>query len=421
MKARMGGWWWLTIVVAMLLCSGTVWAGAQKEAQAKVQLEFYTWSWVDPQSKKYHEDFRDAFNALHPDMNLTINGVQAGEYDQKLMVLLSAGDAPDVFLLRPTMVHQLIHMGLLAPLDRWLADAKWKSDLLPPQVGATSGGKNYALIFTSTPQALVYNKQILQQAGVRVPTSVDECYQAAEKIYSSTGNFGYGCVTDLTQSLHVNIEARRWVIGMGSDFAKNDYPTANDPLTVQAIGYYKRFYDAEFSPKGKINHDLDQLMWEGKLGMQIEGAWVFGGIMAKNPDILPNIDAAMPFTKYPIVGGAYWGMSSGAANKNAAWEIMDLYNQREWQEKYVSMTAQIPAQGGMVTDKVRAQHSWWAVFDDAAKVARGYGYMAPGFELVAGEYNNEIAIAIADIFEGGANLQERLDQLQATLVKKFVK
>ena len=75
----------------------------------------------------------------------------------------------------------------------------------------------------------------------------------------------------------------------------------------------------------------------------------------------------------------------------------------------------------MITEEVLDQNPWWEVFDEgAAKHAVAYGYMAAGFELVADEYNNEIGIALADIMQGGADIEERLNELQDTLVEKFV-
>ncbi len=47
--------------------------------------------------------------------------------------------------------------------------------------------------------------------------------------------------------------------------------------------------------------------------------------------------------------------------------------------------------------------------------------MAPGFGLVADEYNNEIGLALAEILQGGADVKQRLDKLQQTLRDKFVK
>jgi maltose-binding protein MalE len=166
------------------------------------------------------------------------------------------------------------------------------------------------------------------------------------------------------------------------------------------------------------------MIWEEKLAMMIEGAWLFGAVKGKNPAAYPNISAALPPTPThaTIVGGAFFGMSSGLKNPDASWKVLDLYNTAKWQKNYVSMTAQIPGQAGMITEEVLKESPWWAVFDEgAAKYAAAYGYMAPGFGLVADEYNNEIGLALAEILQGGAAVKQRLDKLQQTLNAKFVK
>jgi multiple sugar transport system substrate-binding protein len=365
------------------------------------------------------------FNAKYPNIQLSVTGVASGEYNQKLLTRVSAGDAPEVFAIRPTQVPKLIDIGALEKLDRWINSAPWKGKLLPAQAPGVKDGSYYAVIFTSTPQALCYNKRIFADAGVEVPGTPEELVQAAQTIYDGLpGVFGYGCVTNTTNILHMNIESRKWVSGFGSDWAKDGKPTANASGTVKGIEFYKRLYQADFSPKGKDLPSLDQMIWEENLAMMIEGAWLFGAVKGKNPSAYPNIDAALPPTptRATIVGGAFFGMGAGLKNADAAWKVLDLYNAEKWQKSYVSMTAQIPGQAGMITDEVLKASPWWAVFDEgAAKYAAAYGYMAPGFGLVADEYNNEIGLALAEILQGGADVKQRLDKLEQTLLDKFVK
>jgi multiple sugar transport system substrate-binding protein len=394
------------------------------ESKEKVKIELFTWQWVEPQNQPYFEAFKNAFNELYPDIELTISGIASGEYNQKLLTRVSAGDSPDVFAIRPTQIGQLIDLGALQNLDDWVNQASWKKNLATSQQPGVKDGSYYAIIFTSTPQALCYNKKIFEEAGVSVPKTVDELYNTAQTIFEKTGIFGFGCATDTTNIFQMNLESRKWVSGFGGDWADGKNPTANSKETIEGVKFYKKLFDADFTPKGQTTVTLDQMMWEGKLAMMIEGAWLFGAVKTKNPDIYPSIDAALPPTptQATIVGGAFFGVDSNSKNKDAAWKVIDLYNSTEWQQKYVEMTAQLPGQTGMITDKVLAEKPWWKVFDEGvAKHLAAYGYMAPGFELVADEYNNEIGIALADILQGGANVEDRLNKLQDTLVKKFVK
>lgn len=394
------------------------------ETKEKVKIELFTWQWVEPQNQPYFEAFKNAFNELYPDIELTITGIASGEYNQKLLTRISAGDAPDVFAIRPTQLGQLIELGALQNLDEWVNQSGWKDNLASAQQPGIKDGSYYAIIFTATPQTLCYNKKIFEEAGVSVPKTTDELYETAKTIYEKTGIFGFGCATDTTNILQMNMESRKWVCGFGGDWADGEKPTANAPETIEGVKYYKKLFDADFTPKGKTTPDLDQMIWEGNLAMMIEGAWLFGAVKTQNPDIYPFMDAALPPTptQATIVGGAFFGIDANTENKDAAWKVIDLYNSQEWQEKYVEMTAQIPGQGGMITEEVLAKDPWWAVFDEGVKHhLAGYGYMAPGFELVAEEYNNEIGIALADILEGGADVEERLNELQDTLVNKFMK
>ncbi len=418
----------LALLMLALACA-VVLASPQKESATKpgekVQLELFTWQWVEPQNQPYFKALMDDFNAQNPSIQVSVTGVASGEYNQKLLTRVSAGDAPDVFAIRPTQVPKLIDIGALAKLDTWINQAAWKSKLLPAQQPGIKDGSYYAVIFTSTPQALCYNKKILDDLGLKAPTTVDELFKTAQAVSAGKpGVFGYGTVTDTTNILHMNIESRKWVAGFGSDWANNGKPAANAPGTVAGVELYKRLYQSAFAPKGKDLTALDQMVWEEKAAMMIEGAWLFGAIKGRNAAAYSNFTAVLPPTQThaTIVGGAFFGMSAKARKPDAAWKILDLYNAEKWQKAYVSMTAQIPGQAGMITPEVLKQDPWWAVFDEgAAKYAAAYGYMAPGFGLVADEYNNEIGLALAEILQGGADVKTRLDKLQQTLTTKFVK
>jgi len=394
-----------------------------EEEDEKVSVEFFNWQWTEEPNLPYFKEFLAAFNDAHPGIELNMTGVASGEYNQKLLVRSSAGDAPDVFTIRPTQLYQLIDEGILQVLDEWINQAPWKDNLLSAIDLGVVDGSYYATNYTHTPQALVYNEKILKEAGVNVPTTPEELYNAAKTIYDKTGLYGYACISDINNIFHMNIEIRKWVWGFGGSFSEDGYPSANSPETVEGVKFYKKLYDAEFTPKGVDSGGTDQLMYEEKAAMSMQGAWLFGSILGNAPDILYNFKAALPPTPThtAILGGAYMGMSSSCENKDAAWEVINFFNSKEWQEKYLLMTSQIPGQANMVTEEVLEEAPWWEVYNEAAsKYAGAFGYMSPGFEAVADEYNNEIGIALADILEGGADVETRLNELQETLVDKFV-
>ena len=236
--------------------------------------------------------------------------------------------------------------------------------------------------------------------------------------------FGFGEITDTTNVQNLNQAALKWSLGFGGGLAKKGKPTLNDPATVQGIRFYKELYDAPYTPKGAGSAQLRELMWEGKLAMWIDGAWLFGMIQGKNPELYKHIDAVMcpTPTKAAIIGGAYWGIGNKPKDLQATWKVMNSLNSPLWQQKYLEMTTQIPGQSGMVTEGFARKNPWIKVFDEAAlKYGAGHGYIPEGFDLVAEQYHQIVADYLSRILARNAPIEKTLDALQAELVKTFVK
>lgn len=77
------------------------------------------------------------------------------------------------------------------PLDDFLADAEWFANELPILQVAQRDGQTYGVVLTASPQGLLYNQQLLDAAGVDVPTTVEEFYDAVLAVKEKTGEWGY--------------------------------------------------------------------------------------------------------------------------------------------------------------------------------------------------------------------------------------
>ncbi len=57
--------------------------------------------------------------------------IPAGQYEEKLFIDMAGGGAPDLAAVFTNMMPQLIRLGLLEPLDDYLANADWADNMLP--------------------------------------------------------------------------------------------------------------------------------------------------------------------------------------------------------------------------------------------------------------------------------------------------
>ena len=114
--------------------------------------------------------------------NVKVNWVAGtgNAYPDAVRSALLGSNPPDVFENSSIGVDQ-IKAGQLAPLDDIIADVK--SDFKPASLTPwTVNGHVYAIKMINDPTFIYYRKSLFKQAGLSVPTTVDELITAAQKL-----------------------------------------------------------------------------------------------------------------------------------------------------------------------------------------------------------------------------------------------
>src|SRR5207244_8203439 len=108
-----------------------------------------------------------AFEKEHPDITLTPVGSPFTGFHDKAVVLFQAKKLPDVLLVQVDWVAEFADLGMLEPLDDWIAkEPKSFMDNIPVTFHQKWRGKAYYLPLQSGAGARVYQHQIFQNAGV---------------------------------------------------------------------------------------------------------------------------------------------------------------------------------------------------------------------------------------------------------------
>ena len=177
------------------------------------------------------------------------------------------------------------------------------------------------------------------------------------------------------------ISTMQWVLGFGSDWAQADAtPTANAPKTIEAIEWQMKLLDAKLIPVGMATLDTRNLFKDGKAAFMIDGPWVMTLVKTDNADLYPSIGYAAPPTPThaAITGGAFFTIPKGAANKDLAWQYIDMINQEDWQRRWLEDLVQIPGQSVPASDAFLADNPWVANIDrDCRQVPGGIWLLSP--------------------------------------------
>jgi multiple sugar transport system substrate-binding protein len=266
----------------------------------------------------YGEDGTEAavkkYAAAYPDATVAV-GWYPGDYDSKVAAALLTDAGPDVFESGNGPNIDEIQGGQVIPLDGILGDAE--DDFTESMIERMSyDGHLYAVPQVIDMQLLVYRTSMLDQAGVKPPTTYDELADAAKKLTTKdvkglfVGNDG-GVSTLVGPVL--------WSVG--ADYlTKDNKPGFTDPAVGTALGRLHELFTSDSLLLGAPTDWSDpSAITQGLCAMQWTGLWTFPALQ----EALGDDFGVLPWPKYATDGagapsvpiGAY-GSCVSAKSKN---------------------------------------------------------------------------------------------------------
>lgn len=311
-----------------------------------------TLSWWDTSDSKSEAPAFKAliadFNKVYPNVKIDYQSVPFGEAQNKFKTAAAAkSGAPDILRAEVAWVPEFASLGYLYELDGTEL-AAGQEDFLPAPLGSTKfNGKTYGVPQVTDSLALMYNKAVLQQAGVQPPKTWDELKAAAATIKSKTGKNG----------LYLNPAGYYllpFIYGEGGDLidAQAKKIVVNAPPAVAGAKLAQGLIGAPGSVKPPATGAYDTMMADfkaGKVGMIIQGPWevnniksaaAFGGL--NNLGIAP-VPAGSAKAGAPVGGHDYVVWSGMPQDKaQAAIAFVKFMSSTESQAKLAEQLGLLP-------------------------------------------------------------------------------
>lgn len=236
--------------------------------EGDVELSMWFWGSTAEQQAALSENLVDKFNEEHPGYHLTVE--YRSSVNKDMAVALSADEGPDIiYESSPSLALTYIQAGKYVNLDAYAEQYGWKDKLLDCMYDSgVYEGSLYSIPMGMNIIGMVYNKDVLEENGWEVPTTVDELTaimdEAMEKgLYGSvTGNKGWQPTNEDYTSLFLNSFG-------GADNvykALTDEIPWTDPTMVGAIET-----SAEWYQKGYLGTDYLSLDWADSAMLLAEG------------------------------------------------------------------------------------------------------------------------------------------------------
>lgn len=242
--------------------------------------ELTYWSWT-PQAEAQVAAFQKAYP------NVKVNLVNAGtgndEYTKLQNAIKAGSGAPDVVQTEYYAFPQFALTDAFLDLSAY-GFGDLKGDYTASTWNAvTSGDAIYGLPQDSGPMALFYNKTVFDNAGVAVPTTWDEYYDAAQKIHAAdpqtyiTNDIGdAGFTTSMI-----------WQAG-GHPFHTDGTDVTidlQDEGSKKWTENWNRLVENQLvAPYGSWSDEWFQGLGSGKLATLVIGAWMPANLVSGAPD-----------------------------------------------------------------------------------------------------------------------------------------
>lgn len=343
-------------VVVLLLAFGSV-ASADR-----IEIDFF-FPANQSEAEAWYE-LVDLFNASQDRILVTANWDTGGGgwdgYQERMLVRLASGQAPDIIRLSDEAFPEWAHNGYLRPLDDFLARGIDRSVFLPVafELG-TYDGQFYGFPQGIATRALAYNRSLFDEAGVAYPddnwTWDNELLDAARRTtrVDPEGNpltYGIGYWWGGAGVLRKDIPEILWSFGGEVFDAEGNFRLRDqgsiDALTFLAslVGQYE-VYPADFDIAGRFVN--------GTLAMWNTGVWDVAYLRQQQGldwDFAPTPGG--PAGHYSFIQGNGVYVVPSAGNADAAWEFMQFLVSEEAQRIFslVYGIGGIPLQAALVAE-----------------------------------------------------------------------
>lgn len=410
----------LFVVLAafFLLTAGFLSAGAQAEKEEGVTLQFASWMVAEESGGEVWLPERiGVWEEQNPGVNVEIVPVGWEDTPSKITLQIQGGNAPDIFTIESLWLGKFANMpNGVVDLNQYM-DSSFENKLVDAYKGGMMDGKMAGLVWNPNPWVLVYNKGILEEAGVSgQPTSFRDFIDKVEKA-SRVGSdvFGLGLMLGVDEYSADTFHILLWANG-GDILNDQGEPVVNSPEVVQTVTMVKDMVDRGVIPFGEEVRNLRTLFAQDKVAYFFEGPWIAGVLDGEGMSRDEWATASWPGDVQPA--SHLLCMSQQSEHKDLAWDLMKFITTDETTTKeYFQRTGLMPVVKSQYDDPVYDSPYAKTFLDQMSRLRN------PNVWASSKKYEIEIAFmeGIQKILLGeaevGAELNDLNDQIKEILAQ----
>ncbi|MEW9108975.1 MAG: extracellular solute-binding protein [Cytobacillus gottheilii] len=168
--------YWVLLLVIVSILSACNSSDGASSSEGKTEIDFFH-RWPNEPRKSFYDQKIEEFMEQNPDVHINVDYVLNDSYKEKIKVLVSNDNLPDIFSSwSDSFAKNLVSSGKILPVDDVLKeDTEWSSKIVESQFeGFTFDDVTYGVPFTVDGKAFFYNKKVFEEHGIEIPKTYDE-------------------------------------------------------------------------------------------------------------------------------------------------------------------------------------------------------------------------------------------------------
>lgn len=308
---------WVVILCLLVFGIAVLMAGGQKDSASRTgttgNIVWSGWSGEEEASREIFNWMRSSWEEKNPGKSVTWVGWPWAETATQLVIRNQGSEKMDIAQVDIGIFATVGSTGALADWTDILGVDYIKSNFEPASLAVGNlNGKQLGLPWSIASIGMIYNPEILAQAGYDVPPATIEEFEAClEAISKLPGDIiPYGIATKDATAAN-DFMPWIWTFG-GSVYADDGSVALNGPEGIAAFSWYKSLIDRNYIRTNMSRFDARQLFAQGRIAFYddailAKGIALGNGIAADKLDNVARPMVRPVLTKGDTPQSMMWG------------------------------------------------------------------------------------------------------------------
>ena len=337
----------------------------------------------------------EAYQQKNPHVTVVYEMMDPVQYRERLIARSQTGNGPDMFRYHNTWIPEI--QEVISPLPpEIMSNEEFNTTFYPiHQKDLKVGESYYGIPLMIDGMMLVYNKEILSQAGILNPPTLwvggDQDVVSVARKLTVRSTSGSIITSGMAIGTATNVEHFGELFSILLYLNGGDFNELTSPASIEALELYRSFAEDGYWD-ATMPHSITAFI-QGKTAMIVVPSWQVSDILSQNPQLQVGT-APIPkgLENAAMSTASYWveGVNKFSPNQTEAWKFLAFLSEKEQQLKLHEAQAAVRPFGQAYS---RA---------DMADLLKDHPYLSP----IVSQAQDDIYVSLplaARTFDGGMN------------------